>query len=398
MKNLVFSSLFLFLPILLFGQVEPRTLGDEMPEFSLPLVTNPNQNLSSQDLSGKVILLDFWATWCGPCIVGMKHLGELQRTFPEQLAIVPVSKEEQDKLTAFVDRRGYDFLFVRDSAAFLQDYFPYAIIPHSVLIDPTGKVVAITDAKFITEETIRQVLRGEPIDLVLKQDNLDFDYQADYWNRDSATEQAFVIEPHIPGIDYYIQRPKEGAFANRRISFFNHPVPALLVTAFDASWYRVEYQESRFDDDDPEQLYCVDIIVPPGEEDQLLPTLRARLAENLPYQGRMELRDKDVLVLVPTSRRPAINLPPSEGPLVIEKEAVDTFKATGATVADFAAWMERYGLAGMPVLDETRTAGKSFTFDFKFDTDDPKTFIQGLETMGITFQPANRAVKTLVIE
>jgi thiol-disulfide isomerase/thioredoxin len=56
-----------------------KVIGNRMPEVSLKGLTGSDRSIRSEDLAGKVVLLNFWATWCGPCRIELPHLAELEK-------------------------------------------------------------------------------------------------------------------------------------------------------------------------------------------------------------------------------------------------------------------------------------------------------------------------------
>ena len=88
--------------------------GVEAPAFSLPALDGRSVDLGSY--RGKVVLLNFWATWCGPCVSEMPSLERLHRTLgPEGLAVVTVSTDEDEAaLRQFVKQYDLTMPVLRD--------------------------------------------------------------------------------------------------------------------------------------------------------------------------------------------------------------------------------------------------------------------------------------------
>ena len=110
------------------------------PAFAV--TTLDGQHVSMDDLQGKVVLLDFWATWCGPCREALPHVRELAKKFQGQpLVILSVSLDsDEDKWKEFVAANGMTWLQYRDGGftSPLSKMFAVAAIPHTFTIDADG--------------------------------------------------------------------------------------------------------------------------------------------------------------------------------------------------------------------------------------------------------------------
>lgn len=127
------------------------TVGHEAPGFAVEMLNGQQITLSS--LRGKVVLLNFWATWCPPC---RQELARVQTDLIDRFAgrdfvFLPLSRgEERSAVTAFLKKTGYTFPVGLDSARTVYDLYATNYIPRNFLIGKDGKVIASTigyDAK-----------------------------------------------------------------------------------------------------------------------------------------------------------------------------------------------------------------------------------------------------------
>src|SRR5215813_363572 len=94
-----------------------------------------------QSLKGKVALLDFWASWCGPCVAELPHIEKLHRDLKDQgLVVLGVNNEDAEVARAFVKRKGYTFTTLVDEGREVTMKYGVSGIPQVFIIDRDGKV------------------------------------------------------------------------------------------------------------------------------------------------------------------------------------------------------------------------------------------------------------------
>jgi TonB family protein len=148
------SVSFLFLSLLLLvggaGQaqntLQPRVsnaswVGKTAPDFTLK--TTDGQTIRLCDLQGQVVLLDFWASWCGPCLRELPSIEKLHREFKNKgVVILGVNPEEPDVARAFVRLRKFTFPTVLDEDHSVGQLYQIRAIPTVIVLDARGTVVA----------------------------------------------------------------------------------------------------------------------------------------------------------------------------------------------------------------------------------------------------------------
>ncbi|WP_197167813.1 TlpA disulfide reductase family protein [Neorhodopirellula pilleata] len=86
----------------------PQELGIGDPNPGLHVATWVKGEPVDQTLTGKVHVVEFWATWCGPCRVGMPHISSLQQEYGDEVAFVGVTRETQEKVATFLEAPASD--------------------------------------------------------------------------------------------------------------------------------------------------------------------------------------------------------------------------------------------------------------------------------------------------
>jgi thiol-disulfide isomerase/thioredoxin len=119
--------------------------GKTAPAFSMKTVDG--RTVSSRTLKGRVVLLDFWATWCGPCKAASPSIEKLKKTYAAKgLAVFGADALEPtpgaDKAKAYAKEHRYSYTFTYDNDAVTKS-FGISSLPAFVLLDRTGKVVFV---------------------------------------------------------------------------------------------------------------------------------------------------------------------------------------------------------------------------------------------------------------
>lgn len=111
------------------------------PDFVLT-DTKGNQ-IKLSDYRGKVVILDFWATWCPPCRRGIPDLIDLQKTYKNKLAVIGISLDTDSKkdVVPFIKEYGINYKVAYGDNNVVQKYGNIQSIPTTFIIDQNGKIV-----------------------------------------------------------------------------------------------------------------------------------------------------------------------------------------------------------------------------------------------------------------
>ncbi|MBN2209665.1 MAG: TlpA family protein disulfide reductase [Candidatus Coatesbacteria bacterium] len=120
---------------------EAGPVAKAAPEFTLKDVKT-GKPVSLSDFKGKVVLIDFWATWCIPCRKAMKFYEELFREkHKEGLVILTISIDQrEDKVADFLKKRPVSFPVLHDPDKTLMEKYGVLRIPTTFVIDKDGKI------------------------------------------------------------------------------------------------------------------------------------------------------------------------------------------------------------------------------------------------------------------
>lgn len=123
------------------GELRAPGLGEEVPTFTLR--KDDGQVVSLADFKGKILVLNFWATWCAPCIEEMPSLNRLaERYAGKGLEIVAISVDEDpDAYRDFLAKNQIQFLTLRDPSRRISEHYGTFKLPESYIISREGRLL-----------------------------------------------------------------------------------------------------------------------------------------------------------------------------------------------------------------------------------------------------------------
>lgn len=228
------------------------------PAAAFELQTADGESFRLEDQRGRVVVLDFWATWCGPCVAAMPELQKLQEKFADRnVLVVGVNQRESaEDVAKFVARKEFTFTQVLDEDGSVGDQFGVTGIPQTVVVDPEGVIQAIhsgyspTLGKKLASE-VEKVLSGKTL------------YDAAAVAAAKARLQALrkeALQEMAPIAEERLQR----------VGTFDLASPVSLSANYAPAWIRVGSNEERL-------VLHVDsdtlAILKPGSEDVSTVTL-----------------------------------------------------------------------------------------------------------------------------
>lgn len=155
------------------------SLHSRVKDFTPQIILNNTNGFNNfNSISSDLIILDFFGTWCIPCIKALPLLSSLQQQFGSKLTTLLISNEQKIRLEKFIsNRQPFPFPVVADEDNSITALFAPPAYPYTVVLNREKEIIALTDAESITAEKIQEWLAG-------KKDN-----------KTAATEKNTVMTP-----------------------------------------------------------------------------------------------------------------------------------------------------------------------------------------------------------
>lgn len=160
----------ILLPFNISAQLE---IGTQAPQFYLEgIYQNGRGNIPTlETLKGEIIVLDFWAIWCSPCVAAIPENNELSKDFKEQnVKFIAITDDPKDKLENFLKKVQIDFLVGRDDDK--QDFNSYKVLgrPQMYIINRDG--IIVYHGPKVTSEMLEEVIATNSVTLPKRIENL----------------------------------------------------------------------------------------------------------------------------------------------------------------------------------------------------------------------------------
>lgn len=171
-----FLALLLFTPVGFYIKVYANRLLSHNPtpvpereqqlieDYDFPLRNLNGEAFNLEETRGEVVLINFWATWCPPCIAEMPGLQELYTDYGREVRFLFIARDKEEKVQAFLEKKGYDIPVYYEQALVPKQLY-YGGLPTTFIIDGHGKIVVskVGSADWNNQETrtlLDSLIRG----------------------------------------------------------------------------------------------------------------------------------------------------------------------------------------------------------------------------------------------
>lgn len=207
-------------------------VGDKLPALEIDSILGHQKMPISSLHQRKLLLINFWATWCVPCVSEMGMLDTLKHKYQNMINVLSVTDDHQKLVYRFLEKHPQietNTLLISTDSKNLNLLFPHRSIPHNIWIDSTGKVIAITDQSDLNERNIKKYLEGNLPPLIVKHENKKFNWLKPLHVEDSVICYRSIITAYNPELNSGVL---SNYFISKRVFAWNIPLSDLFWLAY----------------------------------------------------------------------------------------------------------------------------------------------------------------------
>lgn len=385
LKNIkIFSVLIFFVHLnLLYSQVNDiPQIGGHAPHISIEKILSPVcvKDFSFDHNSNHFLIIDLWATWCAPCIPALYHLDSLAEKFDsKQITFIAISREKENILENFLSHHNFSNLLIGIDSSMFNIFRPITI-PHTILINGKGQIVSITNAKFITEDIVRDFLSGVSLNLPISHDQ-NFNDERSLGNSIDSKKVLFKSEISASNRQYsqlVVYNESSEEYPGNRV--YGEGMWPLALVAFAYDLPTVQFLEDSVGL--PKSGFDLDVIVPPDKKYLLKTKLKELLYDtfNIKVYPRKEKIDVYFLKII-DDQNLALNQSISQEPVFIMKGP--SLKAVNQPIEKLVNYLSNF--MDKPVYDKTGLSGK-FNYSLNWILGDISTLGLELAKLGLQME------------
>ena len=369
-------------------------IGGVAPAIKLEklLQAPPNASTDWDKLKGKVVVLDFWAMWCSPCIAAIPHLNQLAEEFSSQpVVFIAITDDSEARLKSFLKTSPVKTWIGIDSERTNWPSFDIHGIPATVIVGADGRLVTTTTSSNLTAQVLHDVIDRKTVKLppmAKRNVNMNWDQEEIEWKDGVSPYSEVIIKP----ISNAGQGGTRYLAGGNNLTADSAQLDSLVVAAYQTDAFHLDWRIPRSD-----QAYRAVARVPKGYEQQLLPLFQNALAATFGLKMHWEQEEKDVYVLrIPESGKPRLTSATSD-----EKAQFSAMRGQASAkrqpLTTLCSFLTIYVLS-LPVVDETGLAG-NYDWELPIQPGQPNVTTEAVkDRLGLELIKARRSINMLVVE
>lgn len=184
-------------------------VGDTVKNLSFKnLIFNESRSAKLKTFPTELVIIDFWDTWCQPCVAALPHNQKLEEQFKGKLKFIGVTRSSEKIINSFLRERNLPITTETDDTTLVKQ-FPHSTVPHYIWIK-NSVVIAITNQKEATSENVQNALKGDYSMIrpkgdvqILRDYNYSTAIHPDFKNNRGVKELSYLAE-HDPRLVSFI--------------------------------------------------------------------------------------------------------------------------------------------------------------------------------------------------
>ena len=409
------------------SQHSPLAVGGQVPGDLVLKIQNKTgeYKVSFSELKGTSIIIDFWATWCAPCVAMFPKISSLQQKVGDKIRFLAVTYQNGQEVIPFLHKYNASRSVSLETDMVLEDttltrLFPHRYLPHYVWIDGEGIVKAITGFEEVTEANVQALVANRLGNLSLKRDTrIAFDPELPLLvNGNGGNGQNLiyhsVMTTYTPGLPLAYKVSKKDDPQPMKLTVTNFSRLGLYKVAFGEYHWTINNSSVIFDVAEPERLttqlvgepylnwlatnngFCYELIVPVEHRSKAFELMRKDLDLLFSeYKASVEKRLTPALVLTAIEGYEKLKSSGGEERLQVDQFS---FSCRNKPLDVFlkALKMKYLQRHPLPIVNES---GIKYPIDMDINANlsNVNELNKALSTFGLAFIEAEREIDMLII-
>lgn len=365
-------------------------VGEKAPDYLFNKVINfSKESLSVSEFKGKPLIIEFWATWCRPCIPAMTKLDSLQQLYQDEVAFITVSPESRTRLEKFITNTANRLPIAVDTS--YHKLFPPYSIPRSVLIDRDGIVRLITSPKKINSETVDELIAGEKF-IVEQEETSNAVILKEIYDE----KKQITLKSYDASSVQYRQTIKNIEGEVNGYTYCNYTLPSIFQEVFDISIYsRLIFMdgltEADFSYDDSNNKYVLTVEIANGLESEIKAIAAEFMNTNFEIFAEKAVKEMDCYVLTVKEK---VLLESRSKEEKFEFRG-DRFIATNQKLKRLIRYLEN--MQNIIIADKTSLNGL-YDIELEWEYENPETLHKALAKYGLELKKSEEQLFVEVLE
>lgn len=369
-------------------------IGQKVPDVNITGLHNYKDkngksatNAKLSDFKGKLLILDFWATWCSPCIAMIPKMDSLQKQFGDKIQFLSVTYQTEKEVLPFLEKfekqrgRHYDLPVVTADRE-LHQLFPHVYLPHYVWIDHNSLVKSITGFEEVTAENIHKSI-ASPVVLVQKRDmEIVYDNKKPFLINGNGGDGSnllyhSLLTGYTEGLGQSFSVSAINDPTGRKLTCKNLNISKLIALAYGGDEYYFGANRTTINSKNTHlfrsglsltgtalqnwmadgHAFCYEVIVPPSSGKAVFEIMKRDIGLIFPmFNAEVQRKKTKCLVLVRTSKNDRVK---SAGGKLVNQFSPMGCRVENTTLALWLSRMERLYLSkAYPLVDATGYSGR----------------------------------------